>query len=492
MTTPGSETRFEAERFLTFLRPDEHSVFEVRVIKPSKPFSTHWEGSGRTPLGFYRNRVKAVEQALSADLDEGVHPSGIYVTLNPLSEDLLSRANERLRANVNGSRDEDVRCFQNLLIDLDPIRLPGINSTDEEHQAALGLAENIQNTLLVQGWPEPYRGSSGNGAALIYKLPNLPNEEFSKNLIKETLKALSSEFDMKQVKIDQSVGNPSRLVRLPGTLNRKGDSTESRPQRYAGIISIPENPKPVSIGLLKILSNTSNEVVESSLHGDIIDPRPGKLDVRKYLAHYGQTLLRVKGHGESTLFVLQQCVFNPAHQGGEAAIGQQAEGRLFYYCFHDSCKKKTWREARRLISGDDSLEPFLRSVNTTRSNIGSISFADILELPKDDTPPLIRGVCYPSTPILVTGPTGIGKSEVAIDLGLAFAGSALFLQEWNVETNHRVLYIQSENTLRNLQDRITRLPHDWSGKRTDVMKRIFILEKDRNCQGLISKDNRQN
>ncbi len=80
-----------------------------------------------------------------------------------------------------------------------------------------------------------------------------------------------------------------------------------------------------------------------------------RLDVQGYLLKYGVEVAGEKQHGNSTLFLLKKCVFDPSHTGKEAAIGQTAEGKLFYLCFHDSCQGKTWAEARQVISGEDPL-----------------------------------------------------------------------------------------------------------------------------------------
>jgi putative DNA primase/helicase len=65
--------------------------------------------------------------------------------------------------------------------------------------------------------------------------------------------------------------------------------------------------------------------------------------------------VKVKNNGSSVLYCLKHCVFDESHSNNESAIGQTAEGKLFYQCFHNSCKGKTWHEARQIISGDDPL-----------------------------------------------------------------------------------------------------------------------------------------
>lgn len=80
-----------------------------------------------------------------------------------------------------------------------------------------------------------------------------------------------------------------------------------------------------------------------------------RFDVVAYLNKYGYEVQRKKTHRNSTLFCLKHCIFNPDHKDNEAAIGQTADGTLFYQCFHDSCKGKTWHDARQKISGNDRI-----------------------------------------------------------------------------------------------------------------------------------------
>lgn len=84
-----------------------------------------------------------------------------------------------------------------------------------------------------------------------------------------------------------------------------------------------------------------------------------RLDVPEYLEHYGRPPFKIKGNGESGVYCLDACVFDESHKGGESAIVQTEDGTLIYRCFHDSCKDRTWKDAREKISGEDSLEPFM-------------------------------------------------------------------------------------------------------------------------------------
>ena len=162
----------------------------------------------------------------------------VYVSLNPAHPDCKSRAlNRTVWAGKGGlTKDHEITHRTTLLIDCDPDRLKGIPSSETEHKAGLDLAQTVRDHLSGQGWPEPIMTDSGNGAALLYRI-DLPTDDGG--LVHRVLDALSKRFNTPAVKIDQSVDNASRITRLPGTLNMKGENLPERPHRLARIVSAP-------------------------------------------------------------------------------------------------------------------------------------------------------------------------------------------------------------------------------------------------------------
>lgn len=57
------------------------------------------------------------------------------------------------------------------------------------------------------------------------------------------------------------------------------------------------------------------------------------------------------------------CLFDPSHTKKEASIIQDASGLITYQCFHNSCRDRTWHEARQKISGNDNLAQFCKDYN---------------------------------------------------------------------------------------------------------------------------------
>ncbi len=123
-------------------------------------------------------------------------------------------------------------------VDLDPVRLAGISSTDEEKKVALYRAREVKDHLRKQGWSEPIVGDSGNGAHLLYRV-DVPNDQESSELVKGVLETLAFKFDDKAVKLDTSVHNAARIWKLYGTTARKGDNVPQRPHRTSRLLKVP-------------------------------------------------------------------------------------------------------------------------------------------------------------------------------------------------------------------------------------------------------------
>jgi hypothetical protein len=163
---------------------------------------------------------------------------GVYFTLNPLNPDLLARRCNRIDWANEGelAKDRDVLRRRWLLIDADPVRDALVSSTDQEKAAALDTVGAVRGFLRSRGWPDPILADSGNGYHLLYRV-DLPADDGGR--VERILKALAARFETDRVKIDQKVFNPSRICKLPGTLARKGDSTEKRPHRRSRLLEGP-------------------------------------------------------------------------------------------------------------------------------------------------------------------------------------------------------------------------------------------------------------
>ena len=151
----------------------------------------------------------------------------------------MARANNRIidKPKHTTSDKEIVRRLV-LPIDIDAIRPAGISATDAEKAEALKVADDVDRYLQAQGWPPPMFVDSGNGYHLFYRV-DLPNDAARPAMVKANLARLADKFDTDAAKVDQSIHNAARIMRIPGTWARKGDPTGDRLHRPSILMEEP-------------------------------------------------------------------------------------------------------------------------------------------------------------------------------------------------------------------------------------------------------------
>ncbi len=201
----------------------------VEIVKLKCPFK-----------GTVRGYFDSVEAAVAAVDDLGdLGEEGTYITLNPVTPDLLARANNRFEErSATRAADADVVYRLWLPIDIDPVRPAGISSTEAELQAAKDRRTDVVSWLISEfGFPEPVMLMSGNGAHALFPIEE-PNDADTAALIKNLLTALDARFSDDKVKVDTTVHNAARIWTVPGSTKRKGEDMPERPHRLAVIESL--------------------------------------------------------------------------------------------------------------------------------------------------------------------------------------------------------------------------------------------------------------
>jgi hypothetical protein len=467
--SPYSEVAQEILRSISILQR-QGEVRELALADPQVKKHKLWGGifaGGKAPMicGWYRDLQKMARDA--ADADAQAKPVSIYVTLNPASDALLGRANERLKASADRTQDLDITRRDWFYIDLDPNRPKGISSTDTEKQAAWDLACAARDYFIEQGWPDPVLGDSGNGYHLVFKI-DLPNDEASRDLIKSCLQAAAHLFNTDQISVDTSVFNAARLIKLWGTMARKGDDTTDRPHRRSCLLHVPDKIETVTVDQLQWLAaqapDTTPQRKEAPQPNQRQNDNSGQVALEAYLSYYGIEYLAPKQIKGGTMYPLKECLFDPSHGPNEAAIIQWDNGKITYQCFHNSCQGRTWHEARRLISGDDSLAPFMPGRAGT--NVPQKSETPVNPEPKQaqasiwdkplevssliniepsplrwfatDNIPLGRG-------IIVTGIGGSSKTRLIYQLAIGAACGAV-PWDWQIEARGKSVLVLTEDT----------------------------------------------
>ena len=149
--------------------------------------------------------------------------------------------------------------------------------------------------------------------------------EASNELVKGALAGLARRFNDDVVQIDESVHNLSRITKLYGTVNVKGDNTERTPWRLSRLIVAPARTSVISSEQLLALRPAISQV-NGQPH-----PRVDGLLLEDLLARLDIPYERDVHNGRER-FRLQCCPFNADHGKGEAAIFRAADGKLGFKC----------------------------------------------------------------------------------------------------------------------------------------------------------------
>lgn len=442
---------------------DPGDVFEVTALNCKERKHELWNNEwsqGTTITGYFDDLSIAV--AVIQRLDLEVKPESINISLNPVKPELLGRANNRLKANINRTSDKEVIIRKNVLIDIDSVRSSGVSATDSQILEAEKVTDQVIKRVEEINLPEPLKAFSGNGFHLLFKLD--PEIKSEKNYVKAFTSAIAEQFTHEHVEIDTTVTNSSRLVKAYGTHARKGDQTPTQPHRLAKVLLAPDTPEPISISFLNQLSEAykpeakeEREMVNSAVGNE---PR---FDLPAYLSHYKVTVLETKKSGTATVHCLETCLFDPSHTPNKASIVVNEDGKLFYQCFKKGCTNHTWNEAREIISGNDKLIPFLKNFDGEYEPIIS-SQLTALEIIKLELPPvnaMVENLIGQEEATIISGPAGIGKSVLTLNIAMAL-GSPQIDKLWGLEIQQevRTLFFQSENGTRAVRNRAQLMSND--------------------------------
>jgi len=240
---------------------------ELRIQKKN----TYW-GSG-----FYDNShlQRIANDAIMMESDS----KGIYITLNTTNPDLLARRKNRFengKLDKNSlTKDEDITNWDYLPIDVDPVRISGVSSTNEELELALEVANKVKAYMASIGFCAPVMACSGNGYHLLYRI-DFPRGKENDVIVKNCLYALASMFDTDKAGVDIANNNPSRIFKLYGTWAKKGDNLPERPWRLSRIIEIPENfdisPPEIVLKLAASKTTQSGRIDLKKAKSELKDP----------------------------------------------------------------------------------------------------------------------------------------------------------------------------------------------------------------------------
>jgi len=203
-----------------------HGISEVRVIRPA---------GGIVGIGFFDDEEAFVRECLRTNA-----AGNVYVGIQPRPRRLFELAPNVVRPLKTGAGRKDIEVVTATVIDLDPVRPKDTASTDAELALAMAAAEAASAWCEAEGLARPRLMMSGNGAQLWFALPPTRLEGERRERLPAGLKAFEASVRERvqsdEVHVD-SIHDVARIIKVIGTVSRKGDGLGERPHRVSAALS---------------------------------------------------------------------------------------------------------------------------------------------------------------------------------------------------------------------------------------------------------------
>lgn len=300
------------------------------------------------------NLIQAIEPYSNMDDEQ------IYFVLNRIDDACYGRQQSEkiVKSPKITTNDNDIVRRNWVMIDFDPIRKTGVNSTEEEFELAHKKAQQVFTFLRSNGFQEPVICKSGNGWHLQYKV-DLPNDDDTTEIIKQFFSYLGSKFTDEFVDIDQKVFNKARLCKLYGTMAKKGANLADRPWRMSEIAYVPKSINVTPIEQFKTLADQAPKEEPKQLPNRNYYGGGQRFDLSTWLNEHG-IVYREKKNGSSTLYELESCPWIDSHSDRkkwDSALFVDPQGKITFNCTHSHCNGKTWHDFRLFYEPDAYSKP---------------------------------------------------------------------------------------------------------------------------------------
>lgn len=314
-------------------------LFECRIISNT---------SGPALSGYFDSADALIEQLRIT----GLRNRNVYITINKIKDECGSRMQAgRFIQTKTSTTDSDVEGYNWLFVDLDPVRVTGVSSTNEELQCAKDMASEVYRFMVGLGFEEPVKALSGNGCHLLYRV-HLENNEGNRHLVETCLKTLADIFNNDKVDVDTTNYNPARICKLHGTLAQKGANTPQRPHRMSRIFSDRVDAKVSKKECLERLAAQLPQPQPDPQRRYFRDDHNGSdFDLEAFLERNGMTYKKKDGD-RATIYALDHCPFDHNHTDGDSKIFHYPNGAIAFKCHHNSCRMKKWQDVRLLYEPD--------------------------------------------------------------------------------------------------------------------------------------------
>lgn len=330
----------EIRKTIDILYPPK-SLFEIRII------------GGRNGKNILSGYFSDADTLLEAFKKVDLRKNNVYITLNAIDDACGARNQwERFVSNATSTSDNNIIWYQWFFVDLDPVRIAEVSSTDEELEHAKKLAHKVYEFLKDFGFEEPVKALSGNGCHLLYRI-SMPNDKEgnASRLVEKCLRVLAMLFDTDEVKIDTTNFNPSRICKLHGTLAQKGSDKKDRPHRFSMIFSGHPDMPVTSKAFLEKLAAQFPDDDPPPQHRSNRQYQQSDFDLLDFMSRNGITY-KEDSNDRARIYRLDACPFDPSHRNGDAKIFHYTNGAIAFKCHHNHCRDYRWQDVRKKFEPD--------------------------------------------------------------------------------------------------------------------------------------------
>lgn len=296
-------------------------------------------GREYTRYGYFDDWDKLATEA--ARLTSQKNSKAVYVNLQEIDPDCINRAENKLLDSAKAVTAGDVVRYRNFLVDLDRKGIKDISATDDEKASIQQALDELTDFLIHDlDWPDPrFKGDSGNGAHVNWMI-DLPATKESQELVKRCYQALQQKCGNDIISIDASLADPNQLIKLYGTMTRKGDNTEKRPHRFSKLIATYETETVTDAQLQRLAAfytptTKGQPAKQRAISWQAQTPENVEAWAERHGIKLGKRESFVDGAGTGYKWKVD-CLTSDEHKDGAVLI-LNAAGYLNYKCHHDSC-----------------------------------------------------------------------------------------------------------------------------------------------------------
>ncbi len=292
--------------------------------------------------------------ALLDAANERAELGNLYTSINAPKPRVVS--NEMTGSPVT---DKDIGWYVRLVMDFDPERPTGTPSSEIELNAACESRDRFVSAMRALDWPIPLHAKSGNGYHAMFRT-RLPANAEVKEQLRVIYSGLHGDFNTPEVSFDRTVRNPGRIIRLYGSVNRKGNASPERPHRQS-TVWIPREWRQVTQWQIDRLANAYAKAVETRYQPISRERQSigGKgdytsLDVVSWFQAHGLYLRPLEDNKHAVVCPWQSdhTTASPQHGGDTIVYSANADWPGFY-CHHSHCEGRNIRSVISLFGDAD-------------------------------------------------------------------------------------------------------------------------------------------